>query len=191
VSGKAGRTGQALIEAYELNPEGGRIVNLSTRAYASSRSEPIVAGFVVRGDPSQPASRKRMFLRVLGPSLALEPYHVKGAMADPLMELYDAKGDLVLSVDDWDPPTTTFTGIAGAVVTRGQVDQVSEQEVFQANRDVGGNSLQPVEPAVVVELPAGLYTLRVMPFEELPDQPARPGVAIVEVFELGGNGRGR
>jgi hypothetical protein len=190
VSGKAGRTGRALIEAYELNPEGGRIVNLSTRAYASSRSEPIVAGFVVRGDPSQPAARKRMFLRVLGPSLGTE-YKVNGAMADPLMELYDAKGDLVLSVDDWDPPTTTFTGVAGAVVTRGQVDQVSEQEVFEANRSLGGHPLQPVEPAVVVELPAGLYTLRVMPFEELPDQPARPGVAIVEVFELGGNGRRR
>jgi hypothetical protein len=97
----------------------------------------------------------------------------------------------VLSVDDWDPPTTTFTGVAGAVVTRGQVDQVSEQEVFEANRSLGGHPLQPVEPAVVVELPAGLYTLRVMPFEELPDQPARPGVAIVEVFELGGSGRGR
>jgi hypothetical protein len=159
VSGKAGRTGQALIEAYELNSGGGRIVNLSTRAYASSRSEPIVAGFVVRSDPSQPAARKRMFLRVLGPSLGTE-YKVNGAMADPLMELYDAKGDLVLSVDDWDPPTTTFTGVAGAVVTRGQVDQVSEQEVFEANRSLGGHPLQPVEPAVVVEVLKALKELR-------------------------------
>jgi len=36
------------------------------------------------------------------------------------------------------------------------------------------------------DLPPVSYTVIVMPFELLPDEPARPGVALVEVFEIGG-----
>ena len=38
----------------------------------------------------------------------------------------------------------------------------------------------------MADLPPGSYTVIVMPFELLPDEPARPGVALVEVFEIGG-----
>jgi hypothetical protein len=36
----------------------------------------------------------------------------------------------------------------------------------------------------MADLAPGNYTVTVEPFELLPSQPARPGVAIVEVFEV-------
>jgi hypothetical protein len=36
----------------------------------------------------------------------------------------------------------------------------------------------------MADLAPGSYTVAVEPFESLPSQPARPGVAIVEVFEV-------
>ena len=177
--------GQALIEAYEVGASDGRIINLSTRAYGT-KSEPIIGGFYVRADPEQLTTRKRMLLRARGPSLAAAG--VTNAMADPVMELYDAKGQLVLNVDDWDPPTTTFTGQDTPFVRRNEIDQASEREVDAALRSVGGPGLYPVEPAAVVELPPGLYSLRVYPFEET-GRPAQSGVAIIEVFELAGSAR--
>jgi len=45
------------------------------------------------------------------------------------------------------------------------------------------------EPGVLVDLPPGAYTVVVKPFElrssdPAEDQPARPGVGIVEVYEI-------
>lgn len=184
VASKSG-SGRAIVEAYEIHAGGSRLVNLSTLAYGS-RADPIVAGFVVRADPAQSHQRKRMFIRIRGPSL--ESFGVSGAMGDPMMKVYNEAGELVLEVDDWDPPTTSVTGRTTPIFTRGEIDRASEREVFDAMQVTGGGELLPVEPAVVVELPAGLYSVRVDPFEDLPAQPARPGVAIVEVFELSGRG---
>ena len=64
------------------------------------------------------------------------------------------------------------------------VDQLSEQVVFNAATAVGATDMEPTEPGVVLELPAGIYTVFVRPFEQLPNQPAEPGIAIVEVFEV-------
>ncbi len=37
----------------------------------------------------------------------------------------------------------------------------------------------------MMDLPAGNYSVVVTPFERLPDTPAAPGIAIVEVYEIG------
>jgi len=109
-------------------------------------------------------------------------------MPDPAMEIYAADAQLVLLNDDWDPPTADLDGTAVDFVPllhRGEVDQLSEQAVFEAaSRFDATFSMRPVEPGVVVEMPPGLYTVIVRPFEDLPLEPAVPGVAIVEVFEL-------
>lgn len=184
VEGVNGATGTALVEAYEIDAQAGlKLVNLSTRAYAD-QARPLVAGFVIAPDPVAPTRTKRVLVRVLGPSLT--QYGVEGVLEDPLLRLYDHDGQLLLENDDWDPPNSNYGD--GIVFRRGQVDQYSEQALFAAFQAAGLSSPQPVEPAVLLDLAPGLYTVVVVPFEELSsDQPARPGVGLVEVYEINSN----
>ncbi len=184
VSGAGGAQGYALVEAYEVGDAGGaRLVNISTRAYAS-REAPIIAGFVVRPEAGREGERKTMFIRVRGPSLTAYGLPADVVMGDPEMEIYDAGAELVYYNDDWDGPSALLHEDI-PVIDRGVVDQPSEQAVYDAGLSLGDSSaMLPVEPGAVIELPAGIYTVMVRPFEALPDQPAAPGVAIVEVYEL-------
>jgi len=181
IEGSKGTTGTALVEAYEVErPEGMRLINLSTRAFADKTSE-IVAGFVIGADASSPNRTKRVLIRVLGPTL--EAFGVADVMTDPMMVLYDARGQRLLENDDWDPPTTSLG--SGVGVTRGVVDQHSEQVIFDVIKALNLPPMRPVEPAVLVDLLPGSYTVAVRPFESLEsNQPAVPGVGIVEVYEV-------
>lgn len=181
VGGKSG-TGIALVEAYGVAPADSRQINLSTRAYGSS-SLPIIAGFVVGPENIPPGGTKRIFLRALGPSLASFGLAEDTVMQDPLLQLYDHTGILILENDDWDPPTTAL-GLNLPTIRRGIVDQPNEQAVFDAIQRLGTIPQRPVEPGVIVDLRPGAYTLFVTPFELLPNQPAVPGLALVEVYEL-------
>lgn len=177
VYGANSTVGIGLVEAYDAEVGSAsptRVVNLSTRGYADS-TKLMIGGFVVVGDATQ---TKRILVRALGPSLTDKG--VSGAMADPIISLYDAQGNLLLQNDDWDPPTTTVDG--EVLTTRGQADTVREQQI-QATGYAPG---KPVEPAVLLDLKPGAYTVIVQPFESLPSQPAEPGVAIVEVYEISG-----
>ncbi|MCF3648921.1 M12 family metallo-peptidase [Synoicihabitans lomoniglobus] len=187
VTGAGGAEGYALIEAYGVG-EGGdsRLLNLSTRAFASA-ADPMVAGFVVQADDDTPGQRKTMFIRVRGPSLVNYGLPADVVMPDPTIEIFDANAELVYFNDDWDAPSADLDGTnrdAIPLLRRGTVDQPSEAAVFAAAMAVGEIDMEPVEPAAVVELPPGLYTVFVRPFESLPDQPGESGVAIVEVFEI-------
>jgi hypothetical protein len=185
VSGKNQGTGEALFEVYEFGASSANLINLSTRAHGTN-AQPIIAGFVVEADKARPNERKRVFIRVRGPSLDGFGFT---AMADPVLQLFSERGEMILENDDWDPPTTSGTETTLRYTTRGEVDQSSEQAVFEANRLVGGGPMRAVEPAVVVELPPGTYTLSVAPYANLKVQPVQvgqPGIAIVEVYELPG-----
>jgi hypothetical protein len=124
---------------------------------------------------------------VRGPSLVNYGLPEATVMADPIIEIYDANAQLIYFNDDWDSPSADIDGSnrnAIPIVRRGVVDRLSEQQVFDAATAVGVADMKPTEPGVVIEMPPGLYTVLVKPFEELPDQPAVPGVAIIEVYEL-------
>jgi hypothetical protein len=191
VIGKGGAQGYSLVEVYKVGDGSSapRLLNLSTRAYADS-NRPMIAGFVVNADPGAEDQRKTMFIRVRGPSLTNYGLPASSVMSDPLIEVYDAQSELVFVNDDWDPPSADIDGTSRdgiPPIQRGVVDQLSEQAVHDAAvfaSGGAGNDMKPTEPGVVLELPPGLYTVFVMPFEDLPDQPAEPGVAIVEVFEI-------
>ncbi len=187
VTGVNGAEGIALIEAYEVGgADQARVINLSTRAYASEET-PIIAGFVVQADAGQAGARKKMFIRVRGPSLVSYGLPEATVMPDPTIEIYDANAQLIYFNDDWDSPSADLDGSsrdALPIIRRGVVDQRSEEEVFAAAQAVGVADMLPTEPGAVIEMPPGLYTVFVRPFEELPEQPARSGVAIIEVYEL-------
>lgn len=179
IEGRNGATGIALVEAYEVERGSEhRLINLSTRAFADG-SRPMVAGFVIAADPSATARTKRVLVRVLGPTLSR--FGVTGVLEDPIMTLYDAAGQALLENDDWDPPSANL-GL-GVVTVRGEIDQPSEQNIFAVTTALNLPAMTPLEPAILVDLHPGSYTVIVRPFEN-EEQPAVPGVGIVEVYEI-------
>lgn len=178
--------GIALVEAYQQTSGRSRLLNLSTRAHATA-DQPVLAGFVVRADPDRPDQRKRMLLRVLGPSLARFGIPADTVMPDPLMRLHGAAGQVLFENDDWDSPTTDFDGAAHeetAALQRGTIDQAAEQAVDWATRLVAAPPLVPVEPAAVLELLPGAYTIEVRPFQDDSGLPGQSGHVLVEVYEV-------
>jgi hypothetical protein len=168
--------GAVLIEAYETTSEASRIMNLSTRAFADKSGHPIVAGFVVRGGAG---ATKRILVRVLGPSLARAPFALTEAMDDPFMEIRDSAGALVLRNDDWS---------SGAEGGASPVNDFKPVVRYYNEKQIAATGLAPGnrrEPCLLMDLPAGNYSVVVTPFELLPETPAAPGIAIVEVYEIG------
>ncbi len=169
--------GTVLIEAYETAADTTRIVNLSTRAYADNRGHPIVAGFVVRGVPG---ATKRVLVRVLGPSLARAPFALAEAMDDPAMEIRNSGGALILRNDDWS---------SGSEVEEAEANDFKPFVRYYNEKQIAATGFAPGnrrEPCLMADLPVGNYSVVVTPFEGLPDDPAKPGVAIVEVYEIAG-----
>ena len=181
VRGAGGATGTALVEAYEVGAGAtNRLINLSSRAFADNTGRPLVGGFVVA---AAAGTTKRVLIRVLGPSLA--KFKIADAMDDPFMELRNAAGDLLIKNDDWS--TGTVAGTANAVNDFSPSVRFYNEQQISATGYAPGNRR---EPCVLVELPAGNYTIVATPFElrdsdPAIDQPAKPGVALVEVYEIG------
>jgi hypothetical protein len=180
VEGVGGVTGTALIEAYDVNlPGNTKIVSLSTRGYADIGRE-MIAGFAVQGNPGE---TKRILIRVQGPNLA--QYGVTSSMPDPCLELHGADSTILLANDDWSEGDTTVVNGVGNDFTP-VVASYSEQAI-------AATGLAPknrLEPAVLVDLLPGAYSVVVKPFEKLNPTPpatpqiAQPGVVLVEVFEI-------
>jgi hypothetical protein len=86
-----GGTGVGLVELYDM---GGAapIVNLSSRAYVGTGDNVLFAGVYVQDGT-------RAVIRAIGPTLA--NYGIQGALADPVLELYNAQGAQIASNDNW------------------------------------------------------------------------------------------
>lgn len=179
VEGVGGATGNALVEAYDVDRGTDKIANLSTRAYADRSGKEMLAGFVVQGASE---ATKRILIRVLGPTLS-RSFNIPGAMTDPMMELRNAAGELLIVNDDWssagqggNSPENDFK----PVVRYYSEQRISATGFAPSNRR---------EPGILVDLPPGNYTVIAKPFEfrspdPLLDEPAVPGVGIVEVYEI-------
>jgi hypothetical protein len=180
IEGREGATGQGLVEAYEVTRDATRIVNLATRAYAGRDGRELVGGFVVEGIAG---STKRILIRVLGPTLNRPPFNMTGVMDDPEMELRSAAGELLLKSDDWS--SGADGGASQENDFRPLVELYGEKQIF-------ATGLAPAnrrEPCALVDLPPGSYTVTVRPYElrssnPFRDQPAVPGVGVVEVYEI-------
>ncbi|HSH39386.1 MAG TPA: hypothetical protein VK993_11425 [Chthoniobacterales bacterium] len=94
VSGVNGRTGNAIVEVYDLDPvtqASGRLVNISTRGFVGVGNNVMIGGVIARGDAAQ-----RVIIRAIGPDLP-----VAGPLQDPTLELRDASGELLAQNDNW------------------------------------------------------------------------------------------
>ncbi len=180
LEGVTGTTGSGLIEVYDAERTANKIVNLSTRGYADRNGREMHGGFVVEGSLGQ---TKRILIRVLGPSLSRPPFNLTGTLPDPMLELRAANGELLLTNDDWSADSDGGAGLESDF--RPLVRSYGENKIFATGYAPGNRR----EPCVLVDLPPGNYGVVVMPFEErssapLLDQPAEPGVGIVEVYEI-------
>lgn len=96
VSGHGDGQGNGLIEAYELDSNSTRLVNISTRGRVGTEDEAMIGGLIVLGD-----TPKKVIIRALGPSLGGGAGSMSGVLADPVLELRDGSGNLLAVNDDW------------------------------------------------------------------------------------------
>ncbi|MBO0695656.1 MAG: hypothetical protein J2P56_06085, partial [Verrucomicrobia bacterium] len=157
VRGVNNLTGVALVEVYSLSPEANSILsNISARSFVNTGDNVMIGGFIVQG--GQP---KRVIIRAIGPDLG--PLGVPDPLADPTLELHDSTGDLIASNDNWQHT------IIGGIITRDQVAAI------RASGHAPGN---PLDSAIIADLPAGNYTAVIRGVNNL------TGVALVEVYDL-------
>jgi hypothetical protein len=98
VKGKNNTSGVALIEVYDLSQgSDSKLANLSTRAFVSTGSDIVIAGFLL----SDGNASNRMVVRGIGPSLAPGSFPAALVLADPTLELRDANGALLVANNDW------------------------------------------------------------------------------------------
>ena len=92
--GKNDTTGVGLVEIYDAGQQsGGRIANLSTRAFVDPEN-PLIGGFISGGGEG-PAE---VFVRAVGPSLKFRS--VENPLPDPTLEVRGENGDLLAYNDD-------------------------------------------------------------------------------------------
>ena len=159
--------GITLAEIYDAsenpNSQYQRLVNISSRGRVVGGQGVLVGGFIVTGN-----SPKRVLVRGVGPGLA--DYGVVGALADPLLKVYNAQEEVVASNDDWQTPLPTFEGQRTA----------TGAEIETTNATVGAFALQDgsADAGLVITLEPGLYTVGLSSADQ------SDGTALIEVYEI-------
>lgn len=157
VSGTGG--GVTLVEVYEISNTGSRLINLSTRARVGTGGSILIPGITV----SAGTGARRLLVRAVGP--ALTGFGVGGALADPHLELLSGT-EVIAENDNWGTPV----GAAAASATT-LTDTFAQAGAFAL--PAGGR-----DSALLVNLPAGSYTLKVSGVANT------TGTALVEVYDL-------
>lgn len=149
VNGAGATSGVGLAEVFDIDPgQGGELGNLSVRANVGTGDNVLIDGIIVGGDAA-----KQFLFRALGPELAQR--NVANPLQDPLLELHNANGALLLANDNWrDAPNAS---------------------------DIQATGLAPAddrEAAILATLSPGQYTSVLRGVNDM------TGVALAEVFKL-------
>jgi hypothetical protein len=130
-----------------LTPCPSQLLNIATRTRVLTGDGVLIAGFIVTGSDS---AGKRMLIRGIGPSL-----NVPGALANPILELYDsfAGNPPFVTNDDW-------------ITNRAEVEAT------------GIPPSNDLESAIVITLQPGAFTV------VLRGQNNGLGIGVVEVYDL-------
>ena len=159
VRGVDNMTGVGLVEVYDLSSNASSILgNISTRSFVQTGDEVMIGGFIVQGPYP-----KRVIIRAIGPELSAPPFNIPNVLADPTLELHNARGALIASNDNWQHT------IIGGIITRDQVQDIM---------DSGHTPTEPSESAIIADLPPGNYTAIVRGVNNT------TGVALVEVYDF-------
>ncbi len=145
-SGGVTRTASFPVSVTTAPPP--RLINISTRARVETGDNVVIGGFVIGGTGTQ-----RLLVRSLGPSLTA--FGVTGALADPILSLFNSQGVAIATNDSW--------------------KSTQQAEIMAANLAPGDDR----ECAIIADLAPGAYTAIVRGVSN------SSGVAIVEVYDLG------
>ena len=149
VSGKGGTIGVALVEVYDLDPNSGsKLANISTRGFVGTGDNVMIGGFF--GGAS--SGTGQVLIRAIGPSLSGSG--VPNPVNDPVLALFDANGQKIITNDNWED---------------------NQQAAIMATGLAPTNTL---ESAILANLSSGAYTAIVS------DKNGGTGVALVEVFPV-------
>jgi hypothetical protein len=152
VKGKNNTSGVALVEIYDFSQAvPAKLANISTRAFVGTADNIVIAGFTLGGHNGD----DRVIARGIGPSLTSAG--VANALADPILELRDGNGVLLVSNNDWqdNPAQAAELTAAGLAPT---------------------NTL---EAGIATTLPPGLYTALLAGLNN------GAGIGLVEVYDRG------
>jgi hypothetical protein len=95
MNGVNNTTGLALVEVYDLDSTtDSKLANISTRGQVLAENSVLIGGIIVVGPSPQ-----KIVVRAIGPSLG--SLGVAGTLADPILELHDGNGDLLVADDNW------------------------------------------------------------------------------------------
>src|SRR5207248_874786 len=114
VRGKNNGVGVGLVEVYDVDQAAAsKLANISTRAFVSTGTDIMIAGFILGGN----SGSDRIIVRGIGPSLTA--LGVPNALADPTLELRNQSGTLVRANDNWmdDPAQKALIIAAGLAPT--------------------------------------------------------------------------
>ena len=141
-------TANVIDIAAFVNP-GSRLDNLATRGrVGTADSDYLIGGFITRGGAST-----RVLIRALGPSLTAK--NVQGALADPVLELFDKDGNSIATNDNWKSDQQTDINATGLAP-----ENDNEAAILRSN------------------LTPGAYTAVVS------GKNGTTGVALVEIYQL-------
>ena len=133
----------------------GRQINVSTRGFVGTGEAILITGFVVSG-----STAKDLLIRSVGPTLGT--YGVDNALANPILELYDAHSHLVQSNDNWSDDAANATAVRNRGLDAGAFDLPTGSK----------------DAALVVTLNPGSYSIKTAGVGNT------TGVALAEVYDL-------
>ena len=146
--GKNSTTGIGLVEVYDQSPAStAQLSNISSRGFVGTDNEVMIGGFI------NAVADTRVIVRALGPTLT--QFGVTGALADPVLGLFDANGNAIASNDNW--------------------QQSSQAAQIQSSGFAPPNAL---EPAIISTRPLANTTAIVS------GKNGTTGVALLEVYRL-------
>ena len=152
MKGNGNASGAALVEVYDLNQGvDSKLANLSTRAFVGTGDNIVIAGFMLGGN----SGNGRIVVRGIGPSLTATG--LPGALADPILELRDGNGALLVANNDWQ-------------------DNAAQAAELTAAGLAPANSR---ESAIAATLPPGLYTVLLAGLND------GTGIGLIEVYDRG------
>jgi len=95
VQGRNDTTGVGLVEVYDIDNSNSQLANMSTRGFVQTGDNVIIGGFTLGGA----GNSTRIAIRAVGPSLS--NFGLSSVLQDPILELRDGNGSLLVSNDNW------------------------------------------------------------------------------------------
>lgn len=82
------------LALFPLDTTAGKLINISTRGFVSTGDKALIGGFVIGNETQQ------VLIQAIGPELA--DNGVAETLNDPLLQIFDAGKQLIMSNDNWE-----------------------------------------------------------------------------------------